>query len=87
GTVQAAVSSDSQVKTDSILLKWTTQTWKSNLLFTVEWGQMYVLTNASELYIDGLSPGRVYNFTITTNIPGDDYYNNKSVQSKLSIVT
>ncbi|KAK0052642.1 prion-like-(Q/N-rich) domain-bearing protein 25 [Biomphalaria pfeifferi] len=87
GTVQAAVSSDSQVKTDSILLKWTTQTWTSNLLFTVEWGKMYVLTNASELYIDGLSPGRVYNFTIATNIPGDDYYNNKSVQSKLSIVT
>ncbi|XP_055889588.1 uncharacterized protein LOC106073034 isoform X2 [Biomphalaria glabrata] len=85
--LQARVSNSSIVKTDSILLKWTTSTWKSMFSFTVEWGRKYVLTNTSELYVDGLLPGSTYYFTITTNIPGDDYYNNKSVQSKSSIVT
>ncbi|KAI8792268.1 prion-(Q/N-rich) domain-bearing protein 25 [Biomphalaria glabrata] len=85
--LQARVSNSSIVKTDSILLKWTTPTWKSMFSFTVEWGRKYVLTNTSELYVDGLLPGSTYYFTITTNIPGDDYYNNKSVQSKSSIVT
>ncbi|XP_055889532.1 prion-like-(Q/N-rich) domain-bearing protein 25 isoform X2 [Biomphalaria glabrata] len=86
-TVQAVVSSSSIVKTDSILLKWTTQIRISNFSFTVEWEGHNVATNASELYIDGLSPGHVYSFTITTNIPADDYYNNKSIQSNVSMVT
>ncbi|XP_055887349.1 uncharacterized protein LOC106051286 isoform X2 [Biomphalaria glabrata] len=85
--VQAVLSSTSVVKTNSILLKWTTQTWKSDFFFTVQWGSNYNWTKSTELFIDGLSPGRVYNFVITTNIPADQEYNNKSVQSKFSIET
>ncbi|KAK0052643.1 prion-like-(Q/N-rich) domain-bearing protein 25, partial [Biomphalaria pfeifferi] len=86
-TVRAEVSNSSIVKIDSILLKWTTQTWKSNFFFTVGWGGNTFYPNSSEYYVDGLSPGRTYIFTISTNIPADNYYNNKSVQSNISVVT
>ncbi|KAK0052641.1 deleted in malignant brain tumors 1 protein [Biomphalaria pfeifferi] len=83
----AKLSNNSIIKTHSILLKWTIERPSSAYMFSVKWENNSFETNSSELYIENLSPGSEYNFSISTKTSEDDYYNAKFQEFQLSIIT
>ncbi|XP_055889106.1 uncharacterized protein LOC106075060 isoform X2 [Biomphalaria glabrata] len=83
----AKLSNNCIIKTHSILLKWTIERPSSAYMFSVEWENNSIETNTSELYIENLSPGSEYDFTISTKTSEDEYYNTKFQEFQLSIIT
>uniref|UniRef100_A0A2C9M323 Uncharacterized protein n=1 Tax=Biomphalaria glabrata TaxID=6526 RepID=A0A2C9M323_BIOGL len=83
----AKLSNNCIIKTHSILLKWTIERPSSAYMFSVEWENKSIETSTSELYIENLSPGSEYDFTITTKTSEDEYYNTKFQEFQLSIIT